>query len=83
MKKLILPLFAVLALTACGNDADGTDGADANDTTENAVQGAGTEMTQDAGEAANNAGDRIDNATDSMDLHYDKNDVDGKDTLRK
>ena len=71
MKKIFLPLFAVLALASCGNDMDGNDGSDANDSMENSVQAAGTEMKNDMNEAA-----------DSMDLHYDKNDMDGKDTLR-
>lgn len=82
MKKIFLPLFAVLALASCGNDMDGKDGSDANDSMENSIQAAGTEMKNDVNDATDNAGARMDNATDSMDLHNDKNDMDGKDTMR-
>ena len=83
MKKFILPLVATLALAACGNDMDGKDGADANDSMENSMQAAGNDAVQGMENAVDTAGARMDRATDSMDLHNDKNDMDGKDTLRK
>ena len=82
MKKLILPLFAALALAACGNNVDGEDSTDANDSLENSIQATGSEMKNDAADATDNLGNRIDNATDSIDLYNDKNDADGKDSMR-
>ncbi len=59
MKKIFLPLFAVLAMASCDTTVNGGDGTDANDSTENAIQ-AGADRAGDNIEAgAERAGDKI------------------------